>query len=1061
MSDFPQQVVSRKLCFQARLAVEMFVRALGQSDRAIGFQLLADISASDIYESAVTVIIRLVFLLFAEHRGLIPSHSCTGHDLNDSILSITNDIRSNAVENGESVLEQQFDAWPRLLSAFRCVYAGSEIDGHQTSAYAGRLFDPDRFPFLEGRNPDKLWSPPEVMRIQINNRVVLHLLELLQFVEMKEPGKSKKITHRICYKSLEIEQIGHVYESLLDSTVKRASEHTLGLIGSGGISIEIPLSELERRRSQGMPSFIKFLHKATGRTENTIRKLLKITLESSTLSQFQMVCGDDELLWNRIRPYAGLVQCDRLNHPCVILKNSIFVTSGTSRKATGTHYTPSRYTELLVEHTLERLVYDGPAAGLPRNDWQLKSPQELLDLKICDPACGSGAFLIQIVRYISDRLIQAWDHEIKSINHEKFISHIPADIPERIVHAKRLVVKRCLYGVDQDPMAVEITKLSLWLIATDTSRSFDFLDHRIRCGDSLLGIVAVDQLKRFHLDESGRRNLMIGQCVDTTLNHTSLDRTQYSEIFSENNVADKSLISQADALLEPLRLSADILIAFERDKRDAARSGAVSENMDRVLKYLESDDISFLHQDMESQSHSQLNTVMNGHTPFHWPLEFPEVLVTGQGFDSILINPPFIDGGVISDSLRILFSRMYQSIQIDGDKTPSASAKLSLISLFIERILQLTKPGATSGIICPKPFLRNERYWRPRQMMLNDATPITILDLPHDAFASASVETCGIVLEKKPHQPAISHINVISLNDPSQLPTTHEVPLGVILSDHRFTIRIEQNSTGFLLLERLKQSCATISDYFESRDGVNPGRKDFRSILIGEKRGRFFVPDASLQSFIPDTMRQNLGHSDLLSSPEVFDENRHKKTISGRAFSEFSKIEWQQKYLRYGPDIASIPDYFVKKTRWSAQLRSPLHFDRPIKVVSRQTAGTLIATIDSDSFFPLNNVHVHYPKDENGTYCCYSLTGILNSSLMRYLYATKSEETGKVFPQVHISAIRDLPIPRHPQPAIIEELVASVQEAIVFGINPERREHLDRIVFELYALTESEMNDVL
>ena len=89
-------------------------------------------------------------------------------------------------------------------------------------------------------------------------------------------------------------------------------------------------------------------------------------------------------------------------------KDAFMVTMGQDRRDSGTHYTPKILTEKIVKTTLDPVVYHGPAEGTPREEWILKSPAELLNLKICDPAMGSGAFLVQVCRYLSERLFEAW-----------------------------------------------------------------------------------------------------------------------------------------------------------------------------------------------------------------------------------------------------------------------------------------------------------------------------------------------------------------------------------------------------------------------------------------------------------------------------------------------------------------------------------------------------------------------------------------------------------------------------------------------------------------------------
>src|SRR5262249_9696163 len=156
---------------------------------------------------------------------------------------------------------------------------------------------------------------------------------------------------------------------------------------------------------------------------------------------------------------------------------SVFVTAGTDRRSTGTHYTPRSLTEPIVQYTLEPLVYTGPAEGWPKEQWRLRMAKELLDLKICDMACGSRALLVAVCRYLAERLVEAWEEAearhpgTPGITPEGSASTgaaneqlIPKDIGERLAYARRLVVQRCLYGVDKNPLAVEMAKLSLWLL---------------------------------------------------------------------------------------------------------------------------------------------------------------------------------------------------------------------------------------------------------------------------------------------------------------------------------------------------------------------------------------------------------------------------------------------------------------------------------------------------------------------------------------------------------------------------------------------------------------------
>ncbi len=391
-----QQEVTDQLGSQVRSAVEILIQSLDRADQDYGRELLADVPEEKLYEAALTVMMRLVFLFCAEERELL----LLGDQLFDqhyAVSTLVAQLQNTADQHGEEILERRLDAWCRLLSTFRAVYGGVNHDRMHLPAYSGNLFDPDRFPFLEGRKSDTLWKEIEANPLPINNRTVLHLLRSLQYLEMH--GEAQ----RLSFRALDIEQIGHVYEGLLDHTAKRSAEPVLGLVGKH--EPETPLAQLEEQRAKGDEDFFDFLKKETGSSrkwENYIDK----ESDNDASKKLRSACGNDEQLFERVLPFAKLVRNDTFDRPVVIGKNSFYVTAGTDRRSSGTHYTPRSLTEPIVTHTLEPLVYVGPADGTPREEWKLKSPKQLLDLKICDMACGSGAFLVQAARYMAERLLE-------------------------------------------------------------------------------------------------------------------------------------------------------------------------------------------------------------------------------------------------------------------------------------------------------------------------------------------------------------------------------------------------------------------------------------------------------------------------------------------------------------------------------------------------------------------------------------------------------------------------------------------------------------------------------
>ena len=154
---------------------------------------------------------RLVFLFSAEERGLLHLGEPI-YDNNYAVSTLCEQLQEVADRHGEEVLERRYDAWARLLATFRAVHAGVRHQDLMMPAYGGSLFDPDRYPFLEGRPQGTHWQKVTAQPLTVDNRVVLHLLKSLQVLQVKMAGGGVAEAQRMSFRALDIEQIGHVYE---------------------------------------------------------------------------------------------------------------------------------------------------------------------------------------------------------------------------------------------------------------------------------------------------------------------------------------------------------------------------------------------------------------------------------------------------------------------------------------------------------------------------------------------------------------------------------------------------------------------------------------------------------------------------------------------------------------------------------------------------------------------------------------------------------------------------------------------------------------------------------
>ena len=552
-SSKDQQEVTDQLGFQVRKAVEVLVQSLDNVDKEKDRTLLTGIKETDLYQAALTVMMRLVFLLSAEERGLFQLGESL-YDQNYAISTLRDQLRDAADKFGEEVLERRHDAWGRLLATFRAVFGGVSHEALRLPAYGGSLFDPDRFPFLEGRKIGTNWQTDFAKAIPLHNRTVLHLLESLQILQVRVPGGGPAEARRLSFRALDIEQIGHVYEGLLDHTAIRAKEPILGLSGAKGIEPEISLPALEEKKDLGTNELVGFLFKETKRSKKALEKAFS-ELELGDEVRLRTVCDNNDELLDRVRPFASLLRNDTFGYPVVIPTGSVYVTKGSDRRTTGTHYTPRSLTESIVQHALDPQVYEGMADGIQPSPDTLKSSTDILELKVCDFACGSGAFLVQACRYLSEKLVESWEKAEKDNPETTLIIPdgdsaegrllerlLPKDAEERLALARRLVADRCLYGVDVNPMAVEMAKLSIWLVTLQKNRPFTFLDHAIKCGDSLLGLTSTDQIINFHLDPAkGRkihRNILNTSTACQKSLQIAVDKRKELESFPVTDIRD-------------------------------------------------------------------------------------------------------------------------------------------------------------------------------------------------------------------------------------------------------------------------------------------------------------------------------------------------------------------------------------------------------------------------------------------------------------------------------------------------------------------------------------------
>jgi hypothetical protein len=693
--------ITEALGAQVRRAVELLIQSFSESAAEARRRGLPDPLPDrnhDTYEAAVTVMMRAVFLLFAEERGLLPAGELfeQGYGIAGELDRLT--ARKN--EESEEALDATSLTWHRLLATSQALYKGASFENLRMPAYGGSLFDPARFPFLTGTDEQG------ALAVTVSDRVLLHVLRSIQVAYVK--GESRQISFR----DIDVEQIGYIYEGLLGYTATRVSEPTLGIIGTTGAEPEIPLAILEelatthtdpKKLAAAVREWVeKDQPSASPSSAAAIAKAITATADPSAISALAQTVGDDGTLRDRIRPWLGFIRSDLRGHPFVVVAGGLVVKETPSRKNAGAHYTPKSLAEEVVLHALQPLCYSpGPHQTADSQQWELKSSDELLGLKIADIACGSGAFLVAAARYLADRVVEAWINEDPANSHRK-------DLYGRAI---RQVVANCLYGADINDMAVEMCKLSLWLVSLDRDLPFSFVDDKVFLGNSLLGLTSLDQLRKLHIDPTRVSSSQMFDIFDVdidaiTRKAVALRERLATEIDEDDparsSAAKHRQLRELREVTASLRMIADGVIAAGLSlggKPGKALDDAYGNLREAVKKaHPRPGDGEPDNKWLDTMIHHGLRpTVQTDYErwhPLHWVIEAPDVMVDHGGFDAVIGNPPFLGGKKVSGAIGT-DTRDWLVYQVAN----GAKGNADLVAYFFLRAFGLMRPTGALGLI--------------------------------------------------------------------------------------------------------------------------------------------------------------------------------------------------------------------------------------------------------------------------------------------------------------------------------------------------------------------------
>jgi hypothetical protein len=575
-----QILVSTKLAEQVLAALYELLRGFQAADDQRHGDLLRDVLQDDpnqVYAGLLRVLMRLVFLLYAEDRSLLSTDEV--YQKYYSVIGLFERLREDAGRHTDT-MDHRFGAWAQLLTLFRLIYDGGRRGGMRLLARKGYLFDPDRYPFLEGRpqgsrrQPGERTEPPRV-----SDGVVFRVLQDLLILDGE----------RLSYRTLDVEQIGSVYETMMGFSLEVARGRSIAIkpTKSHGAPTTINLEELLEVKPTDRAKWLK------EKTDQAVTGQAATALKEAKTPEDAVAALEKKVA--------------REATPNIVPPGAMVLQPSDERRKSGSHYTPRSLTEPIVRTTLRPILEQlGPDA----------TPEQILDLKVCDPAMGSGAFLVEACRQLAECLVKAWHAHGR-------VPSIPPDEDE-VLHARRNVAQRCLYGVDKNPMAVDLAKLSLWLATLAKDHPFTFLDHALRHGDSLVGLTK-KQIEAFHWKPERQRDFSRAIIADRIARASAFRR----EIREAAEATPETLLSQklalADETLDPLRFYGDLVIAaFFAGSNDKQRKERLDESAEQLSVHLHNPHNMELRQPLDEARLAMLYGENPVH-PFHWEVEFPEV----------------------------------------------------------------------------------------------------------------------------------------------------------------------------------------------------------------------------------------------------------------------------------------------------------------------------------------------------------------------------------------------------------------------------------------------------
>ncbi|MBM4466526.1 MAG: hypothetical protein FJ014_13390 [Chloroflexi bacterium] len=667
--DEATKVIEDHLSAQVEEIARQLCQGLAESCRDAGEDVITPEIRTEIYKNALFLVYRLLFVLYAEARDLLPLDVPTYRAV--CLRDLLAEVRTNHKRGME--YDDDYAMWGRLQALFALIDQGDSVAG--VPAYNGGLFDPGRRDFLTEH------------RIR-NDYLQAALIRLSTMPAKGKTYDQDRDPQPIDYRDLSVRHLGSLYEGLL--------EYNLFVV-------------------EDEPRVVRFSQKKT---------------EYVPYSQAGKVRAGETLLQ---------------------VGDVYFSETAGERKATGSYYTPEDVVDYIVrntvgeklkelkaefykdheiEHQLADLADTPPDIPAHRqiqralDDQFLRFVRErVLDLKILDPAMGSGHFLVNATHAVANFIVELLN-ETPWENHE---------VDTDVATWKRQVAERCIFGVDLNELAVELAKLCLWMTTTARGKPLTFLDHHLRWGNSLVGAwlkdVGVYPLAKKESEQAftlpmERFQVRLDQVLAGYQELYAKSSDEVDEVREKARLFDEEIYPTLQPYRELLDLHTGVYFGNGLDEEAYAQ-----------LETVVYDPAAWTHLKGDG-----LGNLLAQHTDpcwFHWELEFPEVFSqTRRGFDVVIGNPPYVRQERISRQksfLKTAFNEVYHGIA-------------DLYVYFLSQGIKNLASGGFLGFIIANKWLRAGYGTQLRNYLVEQTDLVQLLDFGHsDVFSGTDTFPCILI----------------------------------------------------------------------------------------------------------------------------------------------------------------------------------------------------------------------------------------------------------------------------------------------------------------------------